>query len=275
MTAQTLNGAGTGTGAALHFQIHEPAPGTDAGLRPVLLLHGFASSAEMNWQSTGWITALTAAGRRVIAVDLPGHGRSPAPLTLESYRPSRIRTDLLQLLTANGVRPLADGGASSGVDVVGYSLGSRLGWEFGAEASGYVHRMVLGGPGTGDPLADFDLEGARASLAGGAPLVDPVSADLLRMATLVPSNDLEALFTLIEAIKLEPFRPGEAVPPMPLLLVAGDKDTLAATAPRLAELSGRADLLLLPGRSHANAVTSRAFKSAAVEFLGAGQTAPA
>ena len=271
MTADPLNG----TEAALHLEVHDPAPETDAGLRPVLLLHGFASSAEMNWQSTGWITALTVAGRRVIAVDLPGHGRSPAPALRDSYRPSRIRARLLQLLITSGVRPLADGGASSGVDVVGYSFGSRLAWELGAEAPGYVHRMVLGGPGTADPLADFDLAGAHASLAGGTPLPDPVSADLLRMATLVPSNDLQALFTLIEAIKQEPFRPGEAVPAMPLLLVAGEKDTLAATAPRLAELSGRADLLLLPGRSHANAVTSRAFKTAAVEFLGSGRKASA
>ena len=267
MTAQTLNE----TVPELHLEIHEPAPEKDAGLRPILLLHGFASSAEMNWQSTGWITALTEAGRCVLAVDLPGHGRSSAPAVRDSYRPSRIRAGLLQLLTSRGVRPLADGGISSGVDVVGYSLGSRLAWELGAEAPGYVHRMVLGGPGTADPLADFDLAGARASLSRGTPVTDPVSADLLRMATLVPSNNLEALFTLIEAIKQEPFRPGEAVPAMPLLLVAGDKDTLAATAPRLAELSGRADLLLLPGRSHANAVTSRAFKSAAVQFLASGR----
>lgn len=264
MTAGTLDG----TEMALHLEVHDPAEGTDAGLRPILLLHGFASSTEMNWQSTGWIPALTGAGRRVIAVDLPGHGRSPAPAARDSYRPSQIRAGLLQLLSTNGVRPLAAGDDSSGVDVVGYSLGSRLAWEFGAEAPAYVHRMVLGGPGTGDPLAGFDLAGARASLAEGTPIPDPVSADLLRMATLVPSNNLEALFTLIEAIKQEPFRPGDAVPAMPLLLVAGDKDALAATAPRLAELSGRADLLLLPGRSHSNAVTSRAFKSAAVEFLG-------
>ena len=94
-----------------------------------------------------------------------------------------------------------------------------------------------------------------------------MSADLLRMAQLVPSNNLEALLTLIEAIKDEPFRPESAVPPMRLLLVAGEQDELAVTAPDLAALNGQADLLLLPGRRHANAVTSRAFKNAAVEFL--------
>ena len=257
--------AGIGTSPALYSEIHEPDGGSP--LRPVLALHGFASSTEMNWQSTGWISALTGAGRRVITVDLPGHGRSDAPRDRDDYSPSRIRARLLDLLSDAGVRPLTEGDASSGVDVVGYSLGSRLAWELGAAAPHLVHRMVLGGPGAGDPLADFDLDGARQFLADGTPLADPVSADLLRMAQLVPSNDLDALLTLIEAIKEEPFSPETGVPAMPLLLVAGEQDELAASAPRLASLNGQADLLILPGRRHANAVTSRAFKNAAVDFL--------
>lgn len=261
-------GAGTldSTSPLLHSQVHEPDGGSV--LRPVLALHGFASSAEMNWASTGWIGALTGAGRRVITVDLPGHGLSGSPEEREHYRPSRIREALLELLDESGVTPLVDADPASGVDVIGYSLGSRLAWEFGAAAPQLVHRMVLGGPGAGDPLADFDLEGARKFLSEGTPVPDPVSADLLKMAQIVPSNNLEALFTLIEAIKEEPFRPAESVPSMPLLLVAGDQDELAVSAPQLAELNGKADLLLLPGRRHANAVTSRAFKTAALEFLG-------
>lgn len=260
--------AGIRTSPALHSEIHEPGGGST--LRPVLALHGFASSTEMNWQSTGWISALTEAGRRVITVDLPGHGRSGAPEGRSHYYPSRIRAQILDLLSEAGVRPLADGDPASGVDVLGYSLGSRLAWELGAAAPELVHRMVLGGPGAGDPLADFDLEGARQFLADGTPLADPVSADLLRMAQLVPSNNLAALLTLVEAVKEEPFRPAAAVPAVPLLLVAGDQDELAVSAPQLAELNGQADLLLLPGRRHANAVTSRAFKSAAVTFLSGG-----
>ncbi|WP_442860737.1 alpha/beta fold hydrolase [Arthrobacter sp. zg-Y750] len=248
-------------------------PGTDggaaadAGLRPVLLLHGFASSSQLNWHDAGWVSALVAAGRRVITVDLPGHGASAAPADLDSYRPSRIRADLLQVAQDAGVRPLADGDPASGLDVVGYSLGSRLAWEFGATQPELVHRMVLGGPGSADPLAEFDLDAAREAAAGGAAVADPRTAELLRMAQLVPGNNLAALFRMVEAIKEEPFTPEAAVPAMPLLLVAGDRDDLAATAPELAALSGRAELLELPARTHANAVTSRAFKSAALDFL--------
>lgn len=255
-----------GSDPRLFAEVFPPDAGATG--RPVLLLHGFASSSQLNWHDSGWIAALTAAGRTVLTVDLPGHGRSAGPADLDAYRPSRIRADLLQLLTDAGVRPLADGDPASGVDVVGYSLGSRLAWEFGATQPDLVHRMVLGGPGSGDPLADFDLPAARASLAGGADVADPTTAELLRMALLVPGNDIPALLAMVEAVKDEPFSPADAVPAMPLLLVAGDRDTLAATAPDLAELSGHAELLLLPARTHANAVTSRTFKQAAIRFLG-------
>ena len=113
---------------------------TDAGLRPVLLIHGFSSSTKLNWVDSGWITTLQDAGRRVITVDLPGHGRSHSPEDLDSYTPSRIRADLLQIATDAGARPLRDGDPSTGLDVIGYSLGSRLAWEFGATQPELVHR---------------------------------------------------------------------------------------------------------------------------------------
>jgi len=82
-----------GTDPQLYVAVHDPA--VDAGLRPVLLLHGFSSSSKLNWEDTGWLAALLDAGRRVIMVDLPGHGRSGAPEDRDSYSPSRIRADLL------------------------------------------------------------------------------------------------------------------------------------------------------------------------------------
>jgi pimeloyl-ACP methyl ester carboxylesterase len=259
-----------GTDPQLYVEVHDPA--TDAGLRPVLLIHGFSSSSKLNWEDTGWLAAFLEAGRRVITVDLPGHGRSGAPEDLDSYSPSRIRADLLQIVFDAGVRPVHEGDPTSGVDVVGYSLGSRLAWEFGATQPELVHRMVLGGPNIADPLAAFDLIGAQRYLADGTPIADESTAGLLKMAMLLPSNNIFALLSLVEAIKAEPFDPAEAVPHMPMLLVAGDKDERATTMAQLAELGLRAgsmtELLVLPGRNHTNAITSRAFKQGAISFLG-------
>ncbi|MFJ4168649.1 alpha/beta fold hydrolase [Paenarthrobacter sp. NPDC089714] len=260
-----------GTDPELFVEVHEPA--TDAGLRPVLLIHGFSSSSKLNWGDSGWITTLQEAGRRVITVDLPGHGRSHSPEDLDSYTPSRIRADLLQIVFDAGARPLRDGNPASGLDIIGYSLGSRLAWEFAATQPDLVHRVVLGGPSAADPLAAFDLPAAQRYLADGTPIADESTDGLLKMARLLPSNDLFAMLSLIEAIKGEPFDPAEAAPHIPLLLVAGEKDERAASMPQLAELAGKrgaaVETLVVPGRTHTNVITSRAFKEAAVRFLGA------
>jgi pimeloyl-ACP methyl ester carboxylesterase len=249
--------------------VHDPAD--DAGLRPVLLLHGFSSSGKLNWEDTGWVAALLEAGRRVITVDLPGHGRSGAPEDRDSYSPSRIRADLLQAAFDAGARPLHEGDPSSGLDIVGYSLGSRLAWEFASTQPELVHRLVLGGPNISDPLAEFDLRAAQDYLADGTPIADESTARLLKMAQLLPTNNIFALLTLVEAIKDEPYDPAEAVPHVPMLLVAGDQDERLGSLPKLAELANSAgamaEQLVLPGRNHTNAVTSRAFKQAAITFL--------
>ncbi len=52
--------------------------------RPVVFLHGFAGSRQQ-WRP--YVQPLTRRGFRVYLVDLPAHGRSPAPLSLEGYRP--------------------------------------------------------------------------------------------------------------------------------------------------------------------------------------------
>jgi len=249
----------------LHVETFEPdAP---AELPPVLLIHGFASSIELNWVKTGWVLALNRAGRRVIALDLPGHGLSGAPDDMDSYSPSKIRADLLQILIDQGVRPLEDNDPGSGVDLVGYSLGSRLGWEFGATQPELVRKMVLGGPNPEDPLANFDLAATQRFLADGTPIADTSTDQLLKMAQLIPSNNIFALLSLVEAIKLEPFNPAEAVPRMPILLVAGEQDDRAARMHVLAELSGRAEQHVVPGRTHNNTITSRDFKDASLAFL--------
>ncbi len=258
-----------GTANALGLTVYEP--GTASALRPVVLLHGFASSSELNWVKSGWIRSLTEAGRKVLAVDLPGHGTSPAPEDLDAYTPSRMRADLLQLLMDHGAKTLSDNDPLSGVDVVGYSLGARLAWEFGGTQPQLVNRLVLGGPASIDPLAAFDLDAAQQFLADGTSIADESTADLLRMSMTVESNDMFSLMSMIQAIKTEPFSPEQMVPAMPTLLVAGDGDALATTMPRLTELlaarNTEKSVLWLAGRDHANAVTSREFRNAAVSFL--------
>lgn len=255
-------------GAGLHVVTADPD--TPAALPPVLLIHGFASSVAVNWEQSGWIPALLTAGRRVVAVDLPGHGQSPSPADTAAYLPSRVRSDLLDIAAEAGAGPITEEQPTSGLDVVGYSFGSRLAWELGAEHPKLVRRLVLGGPGSHDPLAAFDLTAARRFLEDGTPIDDASTAALVTMAQASPGVDLEALLRLVEAVKQEPFDAARAVPSQPMLMVSGENDERVAALDDLVRLAPTAEVLTLPGRTHVNAVTARAFKQAAVEFLARG-----
>ena len=84
---------------------------------PVLLIHGFASSALVNWVQPGWLQTLGNAGRRVIAIDNRGHGASAKPHDPDAYHPALMASDSAALLNHLGIEK---------ADVFGYSMGARI-----------------------------------------------------------------------------------------------------------------------------------------------------
>lgn len=257
-----------GVDARLHVQRFTPEDGPAAGGPPVLLVHGFASSSELNWERPGWVRELTRAGHTVLTVDLPGHGRSGAA-GVEACLPSRIRADLLQVLADEGVRPI--GPTGGGVDLVGYSFGARLVWELAAAQPELVRRVVLGGAAANDRFVAVDLGSARAHLEQGAGITHEDTRMFVSMARAA-GNPMDAVLTFIRAAQQEPYHPETGVPRQPVLLAAGENDELAAGMGELVALlegaGGSPETLRLPGRDHISAVTSRGFKDAALAFLG-------
>src|SRR5215469_9366583 len=81
---------------------------------PIVLVHGFASNKEVNWVTPGWMTTLTRAGRRVIAIDNRGHGEST-----KFYEPAAYHSATM----AEDVRALLDHLALARADIMGYSMG--------------------------------------------------------------------------------------------------------------------------------------------------------
>ena len=74
-------------GVGLHVELEGPEDGT-----PVLLLHGVGSSGR-TWE---WLPGELTRGRRIVRVDLRGHGRSDhAP---GSYRLPRYGADVVAVL---------------------------------------------------------------------------------------------------------------------------------------------------------------------------------
>ncbi len=82
---------------------------------PLLLVHGWAVSAYL-WRHN--IRPLAAAGYRVLAPDLPGHGLSDAPSAAGSYTVDAFARYLLETLDARGVERAAVAGQSMGGKVV-------------------------------------------------------------------------------------------------------------------------------------------------------------
>lgn len=198
------------------------------GERPVLLVHGFASDGARTWTATGWSRALD--GRGVLAVDLRGHGNSQGHRPPGGFTPESLADDLLAVLDATRVAT---------TDVITYSMGGLAGWALARRAPGRVRRLVLGGLG------------ARAASAG----------EMAGVARALDARGLEVVAEDMAGHKIE----GPA--PVPALLAAGDADTLAPDAAELADALG-VPFVPLPNRNHFTAVSSRAFKQAALDFLG-------
>lgn len=108
-----------------------------AGKGPtVVLLHGLRSSAELNWKMPGIIDEL-ARDHQVVALDLPGHGRSDAPEKASAYG-RQVVNDVLLLLDHLHVER---------AHIVGYSLGGMVTLRLIADHPDRVLSGTLGGMG--------------------------------------------------------------------------------------------------------------------------------
>src|SRR5512143_1250232 len=105
---------------------------------PILLIHGFASNVVTNWIDAGWVRTLVQSGRRVIAYDNRGHGKSEKLYDPEMYGAPSMAEDGRRLLDHLGI-PRAD--------VLGYSMGARIAAFLILAHQGRVRSAVLGGLG--------------------------------------------------------------------------------------------------------------------------------
>lgn len=225
--------------------------------KPVLLLHGLFSSAEMNWIKFGHAERIASGGFRVIMPDLRAHGLSGKPHAPEAYPPNILVRDLLELISYLGLEVF---------DLGGFSLGSRTVIE--AMIGGLKpRRAILSGTGL-DVLTNwqrrsgFFLEAIALfdAVSRGDPhwlavqfmktmKVDRVAAAHL-LRTMADHEDTEAL---------------KAAFSMPGLVVCGADDDDNGSAPALAGLIG-ARYVEIPG-THMTSVTKPELGQAIAEFL--------
>jgi pimeloyl-ACP methyl ester carboxylesterase len=103
---------------------------------PVVLIHGWLSSAGINWALPG-ISDLLAKDFQVIALDVRGHGLSDKPTKEEAYGPELVE-DVVRLLDHLKIKK---------AHVVGYSMGGIIAGNFIAKHPDRVLSGTLGGMG--------------------------------------------------------------------------------------------------------------------------------
>ena len=219
---------------------------------PVLLLHGFTTSALRTWQEPGWVDLLTDAGREVIALDLLGHGDAPKPHDPEAY-------EAVEQLVLDALPDRV-------VDGVGYSAGARILLYLASQEPDRFGRLVVGGvgksllePRDGSPILD--------ALEGTADPDDMVAQHFKSMAE-GDGNDPVALAAFLKRPHPPLGRTELANVTNPTLVVIGDKDFAGPGEP-LVEALPSAELLTLPGVDHFGLPKAFPFLEKGLDFLGA------
>lgn len=224
---------------------------------PVLLIHGFAATAQDNWGRTGWIHALNRAGRQVITFDLRGHGESEKFYDPADYAIDKLAGDALALLDHLKI-------ARS--DVVGFSMGAGIAAELAARHGERFGSVVLAGAGggSGQSLGRGDILGVALETEDPE-TIDDSTARGFRLFAEGLGQDRRALAACSRAPREN--RADPALIKNPVLVIAGARDDLAGDPAELAIRIRGAKSECIPGVDHMYALANPMFKGAVIDFL--------
>jgi len=226
--------------------------------RPVILLHGLFSDAQMNWIKFGHAARIAAAGFRVIMPDLRAHGLSGKPHEQVHYPQLVLVRDLKELIGQLDM---------TNFDLGGFSLGARTTIE--AVIGGVrPRRAILSGTGL-DVLTNWERRSnfytTAISKFGYVSRDDPHWFAVQFMKTmkvdreaaqllLGTMHDREDKHALVDAFT------------MPTLVLCGAEDDDNGSAPELASVLPEAQYVEVPG-THMSSVTKPEFGEAIAKFL--------
>ncbi|GMU77718.1 MAG: alpha/beta hydrolase [Acidimicrobiia bacterium] len=206
--------------------------------RPVVLLHGFAADANLNYVRSGIFDALVDEGRRTIAMDFRGHGLSGKPHEPAAYAGDALTRD---------VQALFDHLDLDGVAVVGYSMGARVALRLGAIDPRVRKVVALGGGGASSERGIDDQPSFAAAFLAEDPeaIDDPLGRQFRRLADSIRA-DRAALAACMRAPHsgVGDHLGGIAVP---VLVIAGIDDDLAGDPRGLADRVADGRAITVPG----------------------------
>src|SRR3981081_4286985 len=200
----------------------------EGGGDPILLVHGFASTKNVNWVYPAWVSELKKNGRRVIALDNRGHGDSAKLYDPEAYHIGTMAGDVSALMDHLGIER---------ADIMGYSLGSRMtAWL----ARGQPHRLrsaVFGVGGSGRIAGGGPGENVAEALEASSldDVTDPVGRTFRAFADQTRS-DRRALAACLRGSRQVLTREEAAGITMPVLIAVGTSDEIAGSAEALGKI---------------------------------------
>lgn len=227
--------------------------------KPVLLVHGFASSREQNWGSTGWVSRLAQEGYRVVSFDFRGHGHSDKPHDEAAYGPKLV-DDMLAVMDAAGF---------SSAFVMGYSMGAILSVRLAVLYPGRVTKLVAAGIGENyfGEAPDWGPKVARALLTDDPQEIADDEARKFRIFGGQKGKDRVALAACVKASRTRCTPEALQSVACPVLVVAGEADTLVRSPFPLAAHFSRGRAVVLPNKDHMTAVGDPGYKRAVLDFF--------
>ncbi|MEN3285926.1 MAG: hypothetical protein V7634_226 [Bradyrhizobium sp.] len=226
---------------------------------PIVLVHGFASSKNVNWVYPTWVSELRKDGRRVIALDNRGHGDSAKLYDPAQYAIAEMAGDVVALMDHLDV---------ACADIMGYSMGGRIAAHLALTAPQRMRSAIFGGIGMA--MIEGGGPGENVALALEAPslddVTDPVGRTFRAFADQTRSDRL-ALAACMRGSRGLMSKEDAGRIGVPVLIAVGSTDEVAGSAAALGALIPGAEVLDIPNRDHMRAVGDKVYKAGVIDFL--------
>jgi len=181
--------------------------------RPIVLIHGAFYTIGMNW---GQLIPELSKTRKVIALELQGHGHTP-------YSDRKLSISTL----ANDVKSVMDYLKIDSADVAGYSMGGSVAYQFAIQNPERLRKLVIISSTYKSsgwlPIVNSGFDNLNPEIFDNTPIktaYDAVAPDTTKWASF-----LKQMFAFAQ----EPFDCGDsniAKITAPVLLISGDNDGL-------------------------------------------------
>ncbi len=227
--------------------------------RPVILLHGLFSNAQMNWIKWGHDRRLADAGFEAIMLDFRVHGESEAPHDPAAYPSGVLVRDAAALVEHLGLE-------EGQYDLVGFSLGARTALHAVANGVLSPRRLAVCGMGI-EGLTQWERRAAHFKrVIDEFDTIKPGNP-LYVARTFLKSQGTDRVAARLLLDSMDAFDPATlANVTMPTAAICGDEDEDNGSAQALADALPDARYIEVPG-THLNSVTKPDLGEAIVEFL--------